>query len=324
MGFIKKLLACALLCIGVAYGQELRLDRFAFGGCNIQHFKQTHWDTIAAVEPQLWVWDGDIIYADHTPLWLREAEYNLLKNNPRYSALRASIPIIGVWDDHDYGSNNQGVGYPEKEASKRLLLSFLDEPENSARWTRPGVYTSYKFGPPGSRAKIILLDGRSFREDPGPDAAMLGEEQWSWLLEELTAGDARVIFLVSGTQILPDEHPGEHWGQYPRERARLLEMLTWSAAPVVILSGDRHLAEITQGTLADGRPLYEFTSSGLTHSSPRESPNSRRVGPLYREKNFGVVELDWDEWPLQARLQIWGTEGAFIHEQTISLEGSSH
>src|SRR5436309_7346227 len=70
----------------------------------------------------------------------------------------------------------------------------------------------------------------------------------------------------------------------------------------VILSGDRHLAEISR---ADDSglpyPLYEATSSGLTHhvdliyhlrSLGSPEPNRYRVGTLFCEKNFGLVDID--------------------------------
>lgn len=44
------------------------------------------------------------------------------------------LQVIGTWDDHDYGLNDAGKEFSGKDATQRLLLDFLDEPEDSARW----------------------------------------------------------------------------------------------------------------------------------------------------------------------------------------------
>ena len=56
-------------------------------------------------------------------------------------------------------------------------------------------------------------------------------------------------------------------------------------------------------------PLYDFTSSGMTHShSGSEEANRYRVGGMVLKKNFGVLKIIWNgEKPvvaLQARGQL--------------------
>lgn len=278
------------------YSEE-PLTRFAFGSCNRQWEGQGHWLNIAALQPQMWVWAGDTIYADHLPVWVRQEQYNWLRNSAEYSSFIQGRFITGTWDDHDYGSNNVGGEYGAKEESQRLFLSFLDEPWDSPRWRHPGVYGSWLMGPPGRRVKVILLDLRYFREAPGESSAMLGETQWEWLTAELFADDAQLTFLVSSSQILADEHHSDSWGQYPVERARLMGLLAASPGRVIALSGDRHFAEISRASLPDGRAFYDFTSSGLTHATPlRVGPNRFRRGSPYAQTNFGFVTIDWDTW----------------------------
>ena len=72
--------------------------------------------------------------------------------------------MLGIWDDHDYGTSNGGSDNPRKREVQKLLLDFLDEPAASPRRTQEGVYASYTFGPPGRQMKVILLDVRFHRE----------------------------------------------------------------------------------------------------------------------------------------------------------------
>ena len=126
---------------------------------------------------------------------------------------------------------------------------------------------------------------------------MLGEAQWKWLEHELRNSKANLNILCSSVQVVADEHGHEKWGNFPNERKRLLQLIR-NAKPknLLILSGDRHMAEISKMPL-DGLPypLYDFTSSGLTHiRSGNEEANKFRVGDLYLKKNFGLLKIRWE------------------------------
>ena len=79
--------------------------------------------------------------------------------DPARSRPRSKVPVIGTYDDHDFGINNGGSDYADKEGSQALLLDFLGEPADSARRQRSGVYTSYTFGTSYPVVQIILLVG---------------------------------------------------------------------------------------------------------------------------------------------------------------------
>ncbi|KAJ8747438.1 hypothetical protein K2173_007427 [Erythroxylum novogranatense] len=42
--------------------------------------------------------------------------------------------VIGTWDDYDYGLNDAGKEFGGKVTDQRLLLDFLDEPQDSLRF----------------------------------------------------------------------------------------------------------------------------------------------------------------------------------------------
>ena len=41
--------------------------------------------------------------------------------------------IIGVYDDHDYGANNEDVNFPAKQITREAFLDFIKEPVDSER-----------------------------------------------------------------------------------------------------------------------------------------------------------------------------------------------
>ncbi|KAF0707138.1 hypothetical protein AaE_013750 [Aphanomyces astaci] len=152
------------------------LNRFAFGSCNDQSKHQMLWPVITAKDPQLWLWLGDNIYGDiriwdtstpskgvfrPAPPDVLAAKYQQQLGHPDYKLFRERFPIIGIWDDHDYGCINDGdKTYRYRQESQQLFLDFLDEPQSSPRRLQEGIYTSYVVGSGAKRVKFILLDNR--------------------------------------------------------------------------------------------------------------------------------------------------------------------
>lgn len=94
--------------------------------------------------------------------------------------MRNSFPIVGVWDDHDFGSDNSGKEYANKVVQKQMFLDFLQEPDDSARRSEQieGVYTDYYLTNANIKVHIILVD---VRYNMVPEVDVLGEKQWQWL-----------------------------------------------------------------------------------------------------------------------------------------------
>ena len=284
--------------VSVSAFSQKEVNTIAFGSCAFQFTKQDIWPKIQMNDPDCWIWLGDNIYGDSENIDVIERKYAKLKANSYYQEFNSAQPVYATWDDHDYGSNNSGKYYPTKEESRLAFLDFFDEPANSPRWDRPGVYTSYDIGEDERSVKLILLDTRYNREDPSPDGDMLGPEQWAWLESELTNNQSTITIIGSSIQFVSDDHGFETWGHFPRSRQRMIELLgSTDTKGAIFISGDRHLAEISleKGTKAGFR-LYDFTSSGLTHGIPKGFVNDsdKRVGDFYHKKNFGMINIDWD------------------------------
>lgn len=273
------------------------ITRIAFGSCNRSDLPQPLWSPILETNPDLWVWVGDIVYGDTEDMSLLAAKYDEQQANRGYQALRARVPVIGTWDDHDYGANNAGKEYPRKAESQQLLLDFLGVGQDEPRRSQAGVYASHTLGKPPRQIKIYLLDVRYHREAPGPRADLLGEEQWRWLEQELIASEAQLNLIVSGTQVVAADHKWDRWAAYPEAHDRLLRLIITSGKPgVVFLSGDRHFAELSVAQPDGFYPLYDLTASGMTHYwyQLEDEPNRHRVGEFFKGLNFGLVEVMWE------------------------------
>ncbi|WP_141734800.1 alkaline phosphatase D family protein [Oligoflexus tunisiensis] len=301
------------------------LQSIAFGSCNKVDLPQPLFRQLALEKPQLWIWTGDVIYGDSRDPAVLSQKYAAQLQQPDYASFLASgVQVIGTWDDHDYGEKNSGREYPTRAASMQLFLDFVNEPKNSPRRQQSGIYTRYRFGPEGKRVKVLLTDNRYNRDSPGAQADILGAEQWQWLEKEMLTQDAELLLLVSGTQVLPADHRYEKWADWPAARQRLIDLLARAPYPnIIIISGDRHLAELSKLDLPSGKTLWEITSSGLTHSyqeaTDAVSPNSLRVGPLLTRLNYGMLQIDWKSSPPAVSLEVRDINRAPILQQKVPL-----
>jgi alkaline phosphatase D len=290
------------------------LQRIGFGSCFDQtKAEQPIWDGVLAARPDLFVFGGDNVYCEHpyTHGALQRA-YAQAARSPGLTRVRAAIPHMALWDDHDYGANDGGADFPSRQEAKDEFLSFWRVPADDPRRTREGLYHAQVFGPPGRRVQVIVLDGRWFRSplqptdqrnapgkerylpDPDPAKTMLGQAQWRWLADQLRQ-PAQLRLVVSGIQVLAEGHGWERWGNLPLERQRLLRLIAdTGAGGVVLLSGDRHIGAFYREATGLAYPLTELTASGFTHTfrAVREAgPN--RIGDPHVELHFGAVDIDW-------------------------------
>lgn len=241
--------------------------------------------------------------------------------------------IIGTWDDHDYGRNDGNKTYPFKAQNQQLALDFLQEPAASPRRRQAGIYAAYTYAVGRQKVKIILLDDRYFQDTlyrdaqkvyhPNATGDVLGEAQWRWLEQQLRGSDANAHIIGSGIQFLPQEHPFEKWANFPAARERLFKLLAATQPRgVLLISGDRHIGEISKAEVPGvPYPLYEVTSSGLTHPATNNTGelNSYRVGPLVNQKHYGLFRFREQAGRLVVRAALKGEDGKAFVEQEIPL-----
>lgn len=301
-----------------------RRFRVAFGSCAKQSKPQPIWRAIGAAKPDLFVFLGDNLYADARDEATLRQRYVEFDNVQALQAFRRAVPHIAIWDDHDFGDDDEGGDYPLKQLSQQLFCDAWKEPADSPRRRNDGVYASYVYEAFGRRIQVILPDLRYNRTaltadpklkssyaamvlraklsgqpmtgwyvpDERPEAEILGEAQWQWLEAQLRV-PADVRLIGSSVQFAADGSGWECWSNFPRERARLIELMRKTGAEgVVFLSGDMHYAELSSVDVAGGYPLWDATSSGLTEVWDIPTPNRNRRSTVMAELNFGVIDIE--------------------------------
>ncbi len=342
------LLIALITSVGQAFAQEPRIppapvpavnpmiSRIAFGSCSTQDEPLPILRTVLEWEPDLFIYLGDNIYGDTFDMKLLEAKYGQLAVKKDFMALRAAVPTIATWDDHDYGSNDAGKEFPFKAESKEIFLKFWNEPTPSPRRAHEGIYTSYRFADPAAKKtlQIILLDTRSFRDPPltnpfgswkndylpdtNPAKTILGETQWAWLKERLMEpADLRVI----GTSIqFSHEYNGwESWTNFPLELMKMVSLIGETKANgVVFISGDVHWGELSILKTPNCYPLHDVTASGLNRDWEELEPNQNRHGDACQDFHFGMLDISWSGDP-SVQLRVHDMTGRARVRKTVKL-----
>ncbi|MBK8556458.1 MAG: alkaline phosphatase D family protein [Lewinellaceae bacterium] len=199
-----------------------------------------------------------------------------------------------------------------KKQSSRALLDFMDVPRSAPVRKQDGNYQVFTFGMGEQRIKVIVMDTRYFRDTLLPDPTkqrryapnmegdMLGEAQWKWLEKELrNTQHTSLTILCSSVQVLADEHGYEKWGNFPNARRRLLSLIAKTQPKnLMIISGDRHMAEVSKMDLQGlPYPLYDFTSSGMTPYPQRHLGGQQAAGGGYdRQAQLRRPQSALGEW----------------------------
>lgn len=305
------------LCFGIVISQLFAQDTLtiAFGSCNKPSLPQDYWNNIQKHNPQHFFWLGDNIYGDSEDMTKLRKAYTRQLTDSFYANFKENVTIDGTWDDHDYGVNDGGAGFPMKKESKDELIYFLGFNQDHPIHNHEGVYYSKTISLKGITIKALFLDTRSFRSDlarnplnprrytTSDTGTMLGNKQWQWVQDEMADSTIDLYIIVSSVQVIANEHWFEKWGNLPHERERLINLC--KDKPVIILSGDRHIAEISR--LENGKnPLIDVTSSGLTHTwrSYRYEANEHRLGKQFAVTNFGLLQLVRQSYGFDVRLEF--------------------
>ncbi|MBI2477158.1 MAG: alkaline phosphatase family protein [Planctomycetia bacterium] len=330
--------ACVLATSSFTVADETTvLSRILFGSCIKQEQPMPILETIVDERPELFIFLGDNIYADTADMQVMGAKYAKLQADVGFTKLIKACPILATWDDHDYGVNDGGADYSAKVESQKHFVDFWNDPPDSPRRSREGVYDASVFGPQGKRVQVILLDTRYFRSPlatgdqqvggryvpaADPNLTMLGEAQWKWLEQQLQVpADLRII--ATSIQLLASASGQETWANLPLERERILQLIeSTKANGVVLISGDRHWSELSVLEQDVPYPIYELTSSSLNQLHPRGTPTKNLLRALpntFHRENYGVIDIDWTTADPSIRLEIRDRDKTVRLRQVLRL-----
>jgi len=276
--------------------------QIAFGSCcRIQYdAAQRIWNVVRALEPDMFVWLGDNIYADSDQPAVLTDLYARGRAVPSLEPLLRSVPQLATWDDHDFGYNDSDGLSPFKQDSLRIFKRFWANP-GYGEADNPGVYFKQHYG----GVDFFVLDGRYHRDPTDrPDNAnktMLGAQQKTWLKRALKASTTpfKVLAIGTGWSSAENEPGGDSWGVYMTERNEIFDFIRdEQITGVVCISGDSHMGELNCIPWSErgGYDIYDLGSSPLAQvpasKQTRQAPEVRVRDVWTRTVNVGLMRFE--------------------------------
>jgi phosphodiesterase/alkaline phosphatase D-like protein len=231
---------------------------------------------------------------------------------PEIRTFMGHMPCLMTWDDHEiydgWGSHGN-ESLPAQQAFFRAAAQTFDAFQFSLAPKRPlsnaaiGQREGHRaFSLMVGDVAIVVLDLRSKRNIRSREvSAVLGDQQWRWLiheLDELKARKPKQVVLVSS---IPIVHMGatvehllpsaaemhddvlDHWSSRPNRNdqaklvGRLFDLRKCTGANVLILAGDVHVGTVGDIRCTDPRFLregereaviYQGVSSSIAYEAP--------------------------------------------------------
>jgi alkaline phosphatase D len=311
--------------------------RIIVGSCMDDGFRQEQiksWEKIRARRPDILFLIGDNVYVkkyvgldphetDPEILWNRYVETRNLLDLFRWSSL---VPVVAVWDDNDFGSNDGDRTYAYKADSKAVFDAFFPRREIDGVWQNgPGVAGRLTaFG-----QEFIFFDDRSFRtpnRQDIPGQSHFGDEQEKWAWAGAGTGAKKgPLWLISGDQFFGGYHSFESYeGNHPQAFGAFKAGLKRLDRPFVFVSGDRHLVELMKiGRKDVGIDTYELTTSPIHARAFSQNidrnPNSRRIAGFAGPYNFMEIEPHAADNRLNFKVKAWGADEGILFEKDLTV-----
>jgi alkaline phosphatase D len=284
--------------------------------------------------PHFMLWLGDNLYlrgpstgfgavAEYSSPAHMELRYKDVRSQLQLRRLFAATHHYAIWDDHDYGANNDDKSFALKNDSLRLFQAYWPNPAMGSAES-PGTWCRFAH----QDAEFFLLDNRFNRDPekapPDPAKAMFGRAQMEWLQRGLAESKATFKIVAAGTQFLSEAKNGEEsgWHNYPGERDAFLAAL--KARPVkglVLVSGDRHNTQLFK----DG-DVHEFSCSPLTSKviplSATDRANPRfQADCAVETQNYGTMEFSGSGAARKVTARCFDADGRALWTRVLATAG---
>ena len=261
-------------------------------------------DIMANTPAAFHLWLGDGWYtreADYSSIWGLKYRASHDRSLPILQKFMASMPQYAIWDDHDYGPNDQCKSYILKEESRKVFMNYTCNPSYGER--NEGIYSVLSY----SDIDIFLTDDRYFRSEDNIldsiggkinlDKTYFGKLQMEWLKNALSYSKATFKIIATGGQVLNTSNKFECMQQYSAEYNELLKFLAdQKINGVLFFTGDRHHSEVIKLERPTLYPLFDVTNSpytsGISKVKNIELNNPSRIsGTLVEAQNFSKVTV---------------------------------
>lgn len=328
-----------------------KITSVVFGSSMDQDQPQPLWSAIAAVNPDLFVYVGEqnrklnkipdyrnirekvpflAIWNDQgAPLAVADNESSRAEFSKYWTYIRTTLPKNqkALYHSKIIGSKKQTLQVILLDTrSDRSELKINPDDQKEIRTpiivvpTSADSTTNATLTTPTNETKaLIVQQPKPFLADDDKNKHFLSDEQWNWLENELRK-PATFRLLVSPIQVIANDHQFEKWGNFPRERERLLNLLkSTKAKNLLILSSHRNSASIAQTDIKGLGKIYDATTSSINQPGKPSwlLKDSTYLTDAYPDVNFGLVKIDWEN--RKAKVEIHGLENKVVNSTEVNF-----
>jgi phosphodiesterase/alkaline phosphatase D-like protein len=278
--------------------------KIAFASCSdFRAADQSAFDAILAARPLLFIHMGDLHYSDTSSANPDDyrANYDAVLNQPNQAAMYRGVPLVYMWDDHDFCGNDSDVTSPGRAVARAVYQERTPHYPiaPAAGGTMAQAFTV-------GRVRIIVTDLRSAadpstKKDDGAKTH-LGIAQKNWFKQQLIsardAGFPLILWVCTNPWIGAGDaaHDTDNWSGYAAERTELANFIRDNRIQnLVLLSGDMHALAYDDGTHSDyatggGAQLTVLHAASLTQNgSIKGGPYTS--GPIPGGQQYGILEV---------------------------------
>ena len=250
-------------------------------------------------KPDAMLWIGDNVYYRDADWYSNEGmkyRYSHTREQKEIEELISSTNNYAIWDDHDFGRNDDDRSYSMKDDALEIFKLFWPNKKFGVK-EADGVFHRFQI----ADIEFFMLDDRFHRSpNSAPNDSsktMFGKIQLAWLKDCLLNSAQPFKIIVGGNQMLNKMSSHETFAKYSFEQNDLISFIKKNKIRgVLFLSGDRHHTELICEQDSSFYPLYDYTNSSLTAglgNPVNEYGNPDRIeGTLvFNKHNFGLLKF---------------------------------
>jgi phosphodiesterase/alkaline phosphatase D-like protein len=270
-----------------------------FASCATTGSQHAVFQTILSLHPDFFLHTGDFHYEDISvnDVSRFRSAYDRVLASPAQSALFREVPIMYMWDDHDFGPNNSDSTAPGRLAARLTYQEYL--PHYPLAFGSGNISVNYTFNV--GRVFFIVCDSRSARSPAySPDNAdktMLGVAQKAWFKQQLLLANGKYPLIV-WVNTLPwiGTTGDDGWYLYPTERREIANFIKANdIRGLCQLSGDAHMLAIDNGTNSDyatgGGAGFPVMQAAALDRSPSLKGGPYSEGAYPGTGQFGLMSV---------------------------------
>lgn len=247
---------------------------FAFSSCQDETSDPKVYESIGVHEPLFFAHLGDLHYDnidfEDSLLAYRSGYLNALHAPAGKAMLGMKVPMVYMYDDHDFGPDNSDKTAPGRKYALQTYREYVPHYPLHTSMEKGGgaVFQEFVIG----RVLFLLTDLRSMRTPNGDvdskKKTVLGKLQKKWFKDMIDAvmkkphKDITTIVWCSTMPWLDDERK---WGHFKYEQAEIVQFLKTyqKKKKLYIISGDAHMIAVDDGTNSPGNiPVFHAAALG--------------------------------------------------------------